>query len=156
MGASEVPGCPDAASWQQASTALRLEHELTHLATKRVLGVMRLNLLDELIADCMEMVAALGLFDARLFGRCLGLDPHGDTLPGGRWCAYVAELDAGDAYRALHLVMERAQELQALFQANPKLLRPDYCMARLQWLCQQRLDQGISDWPASAPGSHGL
>ncbi|MFN9425726.1 MAG: DUF7005 family protein, partial [Cyanobacteriota bacterium] len=80
VGASEVPGCPDAASWQQASTTLRLEHELTHLATKRLLGEMRLNLLDELIADCMGMVAALGLFDAQLFGRCLGLDPHGDTL----------------------------------------------------------------------------
>jgi hypothetical protein len=156
VGASEVPGCPDAASWQQASTTLRLEHELTHLATKRLLGEMRLNLLDELIADCMGMVAALGLFDAQLFGRCLGLDPHGDTLPGGRWCAYVAELDAGDAYRALHLVMERAQELQALSQANPKLLRPDYSMSRLQWLCQQRLDQGINGWPASAPDNHGL
>jgi hypothetical protein len=76
--ASEVPGCPDAESWQQASTTLRLEHELTHLATKCLLGKMRLNLLDELIADCMGMVAALGLFDAQLFGRCLGLDPHGD------------------------------------------------------------------------------
>jgi hypothetical protein len=86
VGASEVPGYPDAASWQMASTALRLEHELTHLATKRLLGEMRLNLLDELIADCMGMVAALGQFDAQLFGRCLGLDPHGDPLAGGRWC----------------------------------------------------------------------
>jgi len=155
VGASEVPGCHDAASWQQASTALRLEHELTHLAIKRLLGEMRLNLLDELIADCMGMVAALGLFDAQLFGRCLGLDPHGDPLPSGRWCTYVAELDAGDAFRALLLVMARAQELQALFQANSKLPRPDSSMARLQWL-QRRLDQVISDWPASAPDNHGL
>jgi hypothetical protein len=85
VDASEVPACPDAASWQQASTALRLEHELTHLATKRLLGEMRLNLLDELIADCMGMVAALGLFDARLFGRCLGLDPHGKPPPPCAW-----------------------------------------------------------------------
>ena len=147
VDASEVPACPDAASWQQASTTLRLEHELTHLATKRLLGEMRLNLLDELIADCMAMVAALGLFDARLFGRCLGLDPHGEPLAGGRWCTYVAELEAGDAYRALLLVMARAQELQALFQANPMLLRPDSSMARLHWLCQQRLDQVICGCP---------
>ncbi|MFN9686780.1 MAG: hypothetical protein ACK583_16145, partial [Cyanobacteriota bacterium] len=105
---------------------------------------------------CMGMVAALGLFDAQLFGRCLGLDPHGDTLPGGRWCAYVAELDAGDASRALLRVMERAQELPALSQANPPLLRPAEAMSRLQWLCQQRLDQGINGWPASAPDNHGL
>jgi len=115
--------CPGEACSRKASTALRLDHELTHLATKR--------------------------------------PPAGD----------VAELDAGDAYRALPLLMERTQELQALFQANPKLLKPDSSMARLQWLCQhwlcqhwlcqhwlcqQRLDQGISGWPASAPGSHGL
>lgn len=117
---------------------------------------MRLNLLDELIADCMGMVTALGQFDARLFGRCLGLDAHGDPLANGRWCTYVAELDAGDALRALRLVMERAQEIEAFLQADPKLLRPASSIARLQWLCQQRLDQVISGWPASAPNSHGL
>ena len=87
--------CPGEACSRKASTALRLEHELTHLATKRPTA------------------------------------------------ADVAELDAGDAYRALLLVMARAQELQALFQANPMLLRPDSSMARLHWLCQQRLDQVI-------------
>ena len=105
--------CPGEACSRKASTALPLEHELTHLATKR--------------------------------------PPAAD----------VAELKAGDAYRALLPVMARAQELQALLKANPKLLRPDSSMARLQWLCQhwlcqQRLNQVISGWPASAPGSHGL
>ena len=127
-------------------TALRLEHELTHLATKRLLGEMRLNLLDELVADCMGMVAALGLFDAQLFGLCLGLDPNGAPLPAGRWRTYVPDLDAGDAHQALRLVMERARELQALLQADPDLLRPESAMARLHWLCQQRLDQGICGW----------
>lgn len=42
--------------------------------------------------------------------------------------------------------MERAQELQALLQADPDLLRPESAMPRLHWLCQQRLDQGISGW----------
>ena len=128
----------------EASTALRLEHELTHLATKRLLGEMRLNLLDELVADCMGMVAVLGLFDAQLFGRCLGLDPNGAPLPDGRWRTYVADLDAGDAHQALRLVMERARELQALLHAHPDLLRTESAMPRLQWLCQQRLDQVIS------------
>lgn len=61
MAAQHVPGLPSNQSWLKASTVLRLEHELTHLATKRLLGEMRLNLLDELVADCMGMVAALGV-----------------------------------------------------------------------------------------------
>ena len=147
VAAQHVPRLPSHESWLEASTVLRLEHELTHLATKRLLGEMRLNLLDELVADCMGMVAALGLFDAQLFGRCLGLDPNGAPLPDGRWRTYVAELDAGDAHQALRLVMERARELEALLQADPILLRPESAMARLQWLCQQRLDLVISASP---------
>lgn len=147
VAAQHVPGPPSHESWLVASTVLRLEHELTHLATKRLLGEMRLNLLDELVADGMGMVAALGLFDAQLFGRCLGIDPNGAPLPDGRWRTYVADLDAGDAHQALRLVVERARELQALLQAHPTLLRPESAMARLHWLCQQRLDQVISASP---------
>lgn len=110
VAASEVPGCPSEALWQEASTTLRLEHELTHLATKRLLGEMRLNLLDELVADCMGMVSSLGLFNAELFDRCLGLDPIGEPLPNGRWSSYVADLDVGDAQQALRLLMERARD----------------------------------------------
>ena len=57
VAAEQVPGHWDHPAWLKASSNLRLEHELTHLATKRLLGEMRRNLLDELIADCMGMVA---------------------------------------------------------------------------------------------------
>jgi hypothetical protein len=152
VDASEVPGCPGEARWLELSTALRLEHELTHLATKRLLGEMRLNLLDELIADCMGMVAALGFFDSRLFGRCLGLDSSGETQAGGRWRTYVADLETRDADRAIRLLMERAHELAERLEAAPDLLQPEFTMTRLHWLCQQRLDGVISAW--SAPSVH--
>lgn len=48
MPTDQVPGQPSAADWLALSGVLRLEHELTHLATKTLLGEMRLNLLDEL------------------------------------------------------------------------------------------------------------
>ncbi len=147
VGASEVSGCPGEALWLEASTALRLEHELTHLATKRLLGEMRLNLLDELIADGMGMVAALGRFDARLFGRCLGLDQVGQPQPAGRWNSYVGGLSAVDAQQALALTQQRAQELETLLARQPHLLLPERSMERLHWLCQQRLDCPISGWP---------
>ena len=136
--ASAVPGGLNEGQWLSASTTLRLEHELTHLATKRLLGEMRLNLLDELIADCMGMVAALGWFNADLFGRCLGIDAG-----RGRWITYTAALSEKQAQQALNLVMIRARELERILIEQPQLLQPEQALARLQWLCQQRLDQPI-------------
>lgn len=62
-----------ASEWQRTSAALRVEHEFAHYATKRLYGAMRLNLLDELIADAMGMTHALGEFDAGWFLGALGL-----------------------------------------------------------------------------------
>jgi hypothetical protein len=136
--ASLVPGGLSEADWLEASTTLRLEHELTHLATKRLLGEMRINLLDELIADCMGMVAALGLFSAELFGRCLG-----SGNDEGRWTTYTNELDRTDARQALELVMARAGELEKELMAKPHLLQSSQAMRRLQFLSSQRLHQPI-------------
>ena len=70
---------------------LRLEHEFTPLATREVLGEMCMNLLDELIADCMGMPAALGPFSAEVFERCMQ----------ERWLTYVGDLDPRDAQQAM-------------------------------------------------------
>jgi hypothetical protein len=86
----------------------------------------------------------------------LVLIPTATPLTGGRWGTYVAELDDGDARRAIGLVMDRAHELQAFLQGNPRLLKPECSMIRLHCLCQQRLDQVISGSPTSALDSHGL
>ncbi|MEB3234471.1 MAG: hypothetical protein VKM98_03490 [Cyanobacteriota bacterium] len=146
VAAEHVSGGLTEAEWLDASTTLRLEHELTHLATKRLLGEMRLNLLDELVADAMGMVAALGRFDAALFGRCLGIDSdHGDRpIANGRWLSYTRELSTAQAGEAIAMVMQRARELEVVLEQEPRLLAPTQAMARLQWLCQQTLDRPIS------------
>lgn len=95
LRARELPaelGRLDDAAWVEASSTLRLEHELTHLSIRRLLGEMRLNLLDELVADCMGIVAAFGYFSAELFGRCLGME-----TTNGRWTTYTSKL--GEAER---------------------------------------------------------
>ena len=137
--AEQVPGGLSECEWLAASTTLRLEHELTHLATKRLLGEMRLNLLDELIADCMGMIAAMGRFDAKLFGCCMGIDAD-----DGRWTTYTRELSKPDSDKALALVIARSLELEQVLTDHPKLLKPEFSMQRLQWLCRQRLNQSIS------------
>ena len=151
VAAKHVPGGLSDDAWLRASTTLRLEHELTHIATKTVLGEMRLNLLDELIADCMGMVAALGHFDAELFGRCLGIDTSNGDQPvaNGRWLSYTRELSEDESLQAIALVMQRSREVETMLIKQPQWLERELAMARLQWLCRQRLDQPISA-PAEA------
>ena len=150
VAAEHVPGGLSDQAWLEASTRLRLEHELTHLATKRLLGEMRLNLLDELIADCMGMLAALGRYDASLFMRCLGIDAEQQQLrPNGRWLSYTTALTPDDARSAVELVLVRSRELEGVLETHPHLLSQELAMQRLHWLCQQRLDQPISAAPPS-------
>lgn len=144
VGAQHVPGDLDDQTWIECSTRLRLEHELTHLATKRVLGEMRINLLDELIADCMGMVASLGWFASTLFGRCMGISEHKQLGEDNRWATYTRGLSPTDAETATTLVMMRSIELENELKANSQLCMPDMAMERLRWLCRQRLDQPIS------------
>nr|WP_328987031.1 hypothetical protein [Thiorhodovibrio winogradskyi] len=136
--ADQVPGHPSTADWLARSGVLRLEHELTHLATKALCGEMRLNLLDELIADAMGMLRALGTFSADLYRRCLGIEGDGSAQPDARVWTYLAELEQSDALAAIQLVLERARELEHLVQAERL---PGDSIQRLKWLCQQRLDQ---------------
>jgi len=134
--AASLPISLDERGWIHASSALRLEHEITHLATKQYLGEMRLNLLDELIADAMGQLMALGGFSAEVFERCL---QH-------RWKAYVAGLLAEEAQLALELVGARARELEVALSAwrGPAAIRVRAEL--LPWLCRQRLD-----WPITTP-----
>ena len=60
--------------WQTLSLKIRLEHECTHYLTSRLLGSMRNNLLDEVIADYQGIVAANGSYRADWFLYFLGLE----------------------------------------------------------------------------------
>jgi hypothetical protein len=113
---SWVPNQPSREEWIRASNILRLEHELTHLATKRILGEARQNLLDELIADAMGMISALGFFSADLFMRCLGIHESESVPKNSRASSYTSSLSV--------------KEKEA----------PGDSMSMLSWLTQQRLD----------------
>jgi hypothetical protein len=140
--AHQLPWDLSEAAWCKRSGDLRLEHELTHMATKRVLGQMRINLLDELIADAMGMLKAMGRYSAEVFGRCLGVDPSDSPQPNGRWTSYVGELNPEEAQQALTLTMQRANELEKIIQdLEPQTLQQP--LALLSWLCQQQLNKPI-------------
>lgn len=128
----DLPFPMDQAAWIKASTAWRLEHELTHLTTKLALGEMRLNLLAELIADAIGQRIAFDHFSAELFTLCLLQ----------RWRTYTRELAVHDANLALDLVKARASELEHLgIHSNGSSEARQRLLPRL---CQIRLDQPIT------------
>jgi hypothetical protein len=104
----------DEGQWLARSTVLRLTHEFTHYLTKRLYGVMSLNLLDEIIADCAGMTAALGTFRAVWFLRCLGLDTFPAMRPDGRVHTYRGDLDDAAFALLCALTVAAAQGLEGL------------------------------------------
>lgn len=114
---SGVPGEAlglDAAEWLTLSHAVRLEHEYTHYFTRRALGSMRNNLLDELIADAMGLLAATGRFEAAWFLRFLGLEEYPRYREGGRAQNYRGNPPLSDeAFAGLQtLVVAAAHNLE--------------------------------------------
>jgi hypothetical protein len=102
----------DAATWREKSAALRMEHEFTHYATKRLYGKMTLNVLDEIIADWAGMSSAMGDFRSAWFVRFLGLDDLPKAREDGRIHTYRQTL-SDEAFRILAPLT-----LQALHQAH--------------------------------------
>lgn len=82
----------DEFEWIEKSTVLRIEHEFTHYATKRLFDSMRNNILDETIADFMGVTAALGSYKAQWFKTFLGLENWPDVRQNGRIFTYKGDL----------------------------------------------------------------
>ena len=117
--AAQAVGCADE-EWRQLSLTIRLEHECTHYITRRVLGSMRNNLMDELLADYRGIVAAAGRFHADWFLRFVGLEQFPVYRPGGRLQNYRGEPPLSDgAFRILHvLVKDAAENLERFDRAH--------------------------------------
>jgi hypothetical protein len=74
--------------WRARSILLRREHEAAHYVTKRLFGVMRNALHDELLADYSGIAVAAGRYRADWGRRVLGLSEAGALMDGGRLWNY--------------------------------------------------------------------
>lgn len=104
----------EADRWDELSLTIRLEHECTHYLTRRLLGSMRNNLLDEAIADYQGIVAANGSYRADWFLHFMGLG--GDEYrAGGRLENYrgTPQLSVGAFAILQDLVRKIALNLEA-------------------------------------------
>lgn len=140
LPASIIPGEPTTEQWLNISQVWRLEHELTHIATKCLVGEMRLNLFDELVADALGMLNSLGLFSAEIFRLGLGLNVDATSNQNSRVHTYIKGLNKKESTDACEFVLQRAQELEKLLEAN---LIPHERIALLRYLTKQQLNQSF-------------
>ena len=135
--------------WRRASLAIRRDHECAHYLTRRLLGSMRNNILDELLADYAGMHAvpkeAGGPgFRASWFLRFLGLEQYPDYRPGARLDIYRGDPPLSDAaFRALHhQIYAAALHLERFDQARQDGLPSPHRTARtLVALASLRFDE---------------
>ncbi|QNI58713.1 hypothetical protein SynBIOSU31_01844 [Synechococcus sp. BIOS-U3-1] len=145
-----IAGEPPMERWLDLSQTWRLEHELTHIACRRLVGEMRINLFDEIVADAMGMTAAIGHFDADLFRRGLGLSIEGVPEAQARAHVYVSTLEPSQHHQAFQLTLQRAGELEKLL--NEKRW-PGHSMALLGKLVRGQLTQPFMEVAGSELGS---
>lgn len=111
--------------WRPLSLTVRLEHESTHYVTRRLLGSMRNNLLDETIADYRGIVAAIGCYRADWFLRFMGLENFPAYRQGGRLENYRGDPPLSEgAFKILQaLVKTAAENLEAFDRKFSEQLR---------------------------------
>lgn len=142
--------------WKPLSVRLRLEHEATHYFTWRVLGSMRNNLLDELIADYVALVRVFGRYDARLARLFLGLEEFPAYRHGGRLENYRGTPPLGpEAFAAVQRLVNECIDSIAIFQrdhegqATDDLLLVDTVLALTSMTLEEIAAGNISEVYAS-------
>jgi len=102
---------------------IRIEHECAHYFTRRCLGSVRNNALDEVIADYAGLVGALRRFRADWFLRFIGLEEADRYRPGARLENYRGDLSDPAFTTVQHLSVRAAHNLESL--AARSHVRPD-------------------------------
>ncbi|MBF0240311.1 MAG: hypothetical protein HQM12_21610 [SAR324 cluster bacterium] len=108
------------AEWQVASFVIRQEHECAHYILKRLFGITRNNILDELIADFMGICAYAGKYKAEWFLRFMGVDQFPVYRENGRLSNYRGDL-SDSAFAILQgLIVSASHNLQSFYdQVQP-------------------------------------
>jgi hypothetical protein len=138
----------DEEEWLARSLVLRREHEFTHYFTYRVFGVMRNHVFDELVADFVGLVRALGHYRADLALRFLGLESFPKYREGGRLEVYRGQPPLSDEAFAVvrSLTVRAARNLQQLADQRGASLQDLATLGRLTFeLWNLSLEELASD-----------
>jgi hypothetical protein len=119
--------------WLGKSLVIRREHECTHYLMYRVLGSMKNNLQDEVIADFVGLVHAFGAYSGDLALAFFGLEAYPACRPGGRLESYCGDPRLSDPAIGVvrTLLFKTVHNLEAFARAHPQWLRDSSGIARL-------------------------
>ena len=107
-------------AWFEKSMTLRLNHEICHYFSLRVLGGMRNHALDEIAADCVGQLAAFGVFKAAIQKLFFGIS-DGGILPGGRFSFYVKTLSGASVDIIMEETLAAISNLEVYLSVNPDM-----------------------------------
>ena len=127
--------------WISYSISIRKEHEFTHLYTLKRYGLASNNLHDELIADYIGIIKAIGYYDKTWMLNFMGLEEYPQYRRGARLENYVKEnrLSAED-FKQLIRIVKNAIETIAVFDKNlGKLNSVKDQICRIEALCETGL-----------------
>jgi hypothetical protein len=128
--------------WLEKAMTIRLNHEICHYLSLRVLGGMQNHALDEIAADCAGQLAAFGVFSASLQKKFFGISESGkEIVSGGRFSFYVKKLRK----EAMEEVLEKT-EVALISLENFLLNNPDMALeANRPYLALRLLMTGIEE-----------
>lgn len=130
VSGESVGADPD--EWREKSLRIRLEHECTHYFTYRLLGSMRNNLIDEIMADYAGLVLTAGNYRSDFALRFLGLEDYPKYRQGGRMQNYLGKPPLSpEAFDILKkLVFAAIGNLQRFDDGQPKAAKERVAFAR--------------------------
>ncbi len=109
----------DEESWLDISLEIRKYHELTHYFTKRALGAMSNNALDEILCDYVGIVGATDKFNEKWLLKFLGLESFPKYREGGRLQNYVGKEISKEGFVVLQkLVHESIGKIKSFHSSS--------------------------------------
>lgn len=133
----------DESLWLTYSILIREEHECTHLYTLKKFGTASNNLHDELIADYIGIVKAIGKYNKSWMLMFMGLENYPKYRQGARLENYIADNKLSkEDFKQLVKIVKMAIENIAVFHESQGNLQSNIDqMCRIDALCETSLEE---------------
>ncbi len=99
----------DEAEWKDLSHRIRKAHECTHFLCRRKFSEQKDPVWDEIVADAVGILSAVGRYDKTMEAVFLGVNENSFT--GGRLENYIRDQDLNETAKKAYRILERIEAL---------------------------------------------